>query len=98
MKRAMQMHNTHPGEILLEDVIKAHDLTIGEAAEMLAVTRPTLSNIVNEKAAITPNMALRIKTVFGGTAEVWVRLQVMYDLRKAEQEFLANPPELAAMA
>lgn len=43
-------------------------------------------------------MALRIKTVFGGTAEIWVRLQAAYDLRKAEQEFLANPPALVSVA
>ena len=97
MKRSTKLPNTHPGEILLEEVIKVHHLSIGEAADLLGITRPTLSNIVNEKSSITPNMALRIKAVFGGTAEIWVRLQAAYDLRKAEQEFLANPPELVAV-
>ena len=80
-------HNTHPGEILREEIIKANRLTVAETAELLKVTRPTLSNIVNGKSAITPAMALRIAKVFGGNASLWVRLQMSYDLRKAEQEF-----------
>jgi addiction module HigA family antidote len=50
---------------------------------MLGVTRPALSNIVNEKAAISPMMALRITKVFGGNAELWVRMQASHDLREA---------------
>jgi len=53
---------------------------------MLGVTRPSISNIVNEKAAISPLMALRITKVFGGNAELWVRLQSAYDLREAEKQ------------
>ena len=94
MKRSDTLHNTHPGEILWEDVIKSNGLTISEVAAMLGVTRPTLSNIINEKSAITPNMALRIKTVFGGTADIWLKLQLAYDLRKEEKKFIANPPLL----
>lgn len=79
--------NTHPGEILREEVIKVNNLTIIKAAELLKVTRPTLSNILNCKASITPNMAIRIEKVFGGNASLWLRLQATYDLRKAEKEF-----------
>ena len=79
--------NTHPGEILREEIIKAHNLTVKEAANLLKITRPTLSNIINGKSAITPNMALRIAKVFGGNASLWVRLQMSYDLRAAEREF-----------
>ncbi len=57
----MELH--HPGEILKIEVIEGRGLTIGKAAELLAITRPTLSNILNGKAAITPNIALRIETV-----------------------------------
>ncbi len=78
---------THPGEILREEIFKANNLTIKEAAELLKVARPTLSNVVNCKAAISPNMALRIAKVFGGTASIWLRMQTSYDLRKAEKEF-----------
>ena len=87
MEKREIAHNTHPGEILREEVINANHLTVAEAAELLRVTRPTLSNIVNGKSAITPAMALRIAKVFGGNASLWVRLQMSYDLRKAEREF-----------
>ena len=80
-------HNTHPGEILREEIINAYHLTVAETAGLLKVTRPTLSNIVNGKSAVTPEMALRIAKVFGGNASLWVRLQMSYDLRKAEREF-----------
>ena len=53
---------------------------------MLGVTRAALSNVINEKAAVSPLMALRISKVFGGTAEFWVRMQAAYDLRIAEAE------------
>ena len=86
MKRGIQ-HNTHPGEILREEIINANKLTIQEAADLLKVTRPTLSNIVNGKSSVTPNMAIRISKVFGGNASLWVKLQMSYDLREAEKDF-----------
>ncbi len=84
MKRRIA-HNTHPGELLREEIIEPNNLTITEVAAMLGVTRPALSNVVNEKAAISPMMALRITRVFGGNAELWIRMQASYDLREAEK-------------
>ncbi|MEJ5964005.1 HigA family addiction module antitoxin [Pedobacter immunditicola] len=92
MKREMELQ--HPGEILRIEIVEGRGLTIAKAAELLAVTRSTLSNILNGKAAITPNMALRIETVFGGTARFWVRLQSSYDLLIAKKVFLENPPKI----
>jgi addiction module HigA family antidote len=54
---------THPGEVLLEDVIKPLDLTITEAANNLGVSRKTLSEFVNQKASLSPKMALRIAKI-----------------------------------
>lgn len=85
MKRKIK-HNTHPGELLKEEILKANNLSITDAASMLAVTRSALSNVLNEKAAVSPLMALRISKVFGGTAEFWVRMQASYDLHIAEAE------------
>jgi addiction module HigA family antidote len=68
----------HPGAILREDVIKELDLTVTEAAKMLGVTRTALSDVLNAKAAISAEMAYRIATVFGGTADIWTRLQMKY--------------------
>ena len=86
----MERHNSlniHIGEILKEDIIDPANLTIGQAAEMLDISRMSLSKIVNGKSSITPDMALRISYVFGGTADFWLRLQRKHDLAKAESEF-----------
>jgi addiction module HigA family antidote len=85
MKRGIR-HNTHPGELLKEEILKANNLSITETSIMLGVTRAALSNVINEKAGISPLMALRIAKVFGGSAEFWVRMQAAYDLRNAEAE------------
>jgi addiction module HigA family antidote len=76
-----QMRNIHPGEILREEVLRANDLTVTETAKMLGVTRTTLSNIINGKSEISPEMCYRIAGVFGGTAEIWANLQTKYNLR-----------------
>lgn len=93
MERGIK-HNTHPGELLYEEIIKAHGLTIQRAAELLGVTRTALSNIINQKAAITPFMALRLQTVFGGSASFSLKLQSSYDLRKAQFLYYNNPPDI----
>lgn len=85
MKRTIA-HITHPGELLKEEIIVANKLSISAVAEMLGVTRAALSNVLNEKAAISPMMALRIEKVFGGNAELWIRMQATYDLRMAERK------------
>jgi len=77
-----KMRSIHPGEILREEIINANDLTVTEAAKLLGVSRPNLSNILNEKSDISPEMAYRIATVFGGTADLWAHLQTKYSLRK----------------
>jgi len=80
------MRNIHPGEILLEEVVNAHELTIKDTAKMLGVSRQALSNVLNEKADLSPEMALRIAKVFGGTPEIWLRLQAKYDLEIAAKK------------
>ena len=82
----MRMHNPpHPGEIIRGFCVEALDLTVTEAAESLGVTRKTLSTLLNGRAGISPGMALRLSKVFGRTAEGWLRLQLQFDLWKAEQ-------------
>lgn len=88
------MNLSHPGEILRTEIIDGRGLTISKAAELLGVTRPTLSNILNGKASITPNIALRVAAVFGGTAKFWIRLQSSYDLDIARKIFIKNPPNI----
>ena len=82
----MRMHNPpHPGEIIREFCIDPLDLTVTETAEALGVARKTLSTLLNGRAGISPEMALRLSKVFGRTPEGWLRLQLQFDLWKAEQ-------------
>ena len=91
MERAKET-NIHPGIILKEDVIDANNLSIGMAADLLGVSRLTLSKIANAKGAITPNIALRIEIAFGGNADSWLRMQRGYDLIEEKIKFEINPP------
>lgn len=83
----MAMYNpAHPGEILKEMVLGDADMTITAAAEKLGVSRKTLSSIINEHAAVTADMALRLEALFTKpTAEHWLRMQSAYDLFQARQ-------------
>lgn len=77
----MRMKNPpHPGKVVLHDCIEPLGLTITDAAEALKVTRTTLSELVNGKRGISPEMAMRLELVFGGSAESWLVQQVQYDL------------------
>ena len=85
-----QMHNPpHPGEILRDDVLPALALTITEAAKQLGVTRAALSRVLNGKAAISPEMALRLESWLGiengGRADLWITQQAAYDLWQVRQ-------------
>jgi len=74
----------HPGESLREDVLVPLGLTVTETAKALGVSRKTLSEIVNGKSPITPDIAVRLERAFGNPpAAMWLRLQAAYDLRRA---------------
>jgi addiction module HigA family antidote len=77
---------THPGEILREDVIKPLGLTVTEAAKRLGVTRKTLSALVNCKASMSPEMALRVSKATKTSPESWLYMQAKLDLWIAEQK------------
>lgn len=77
---------THPGTVFLEDVIKPLNLTITAAAEMLGVSRKTLSEFVNEKTSLSPEMALRISKATSTSAESWMNMQQKLTLWKAYQK------------
>jgi addiction module HigA family antidote len=79
---------THPGGILKRHYIEPLSLTISEIARDLGVSRKTISKIVNEKGAITPDMALRLSKAFNTSPELWLNMQTKYDLWVAEQESL----------
>lgn len=86
------MHNPpHPGETLRDDVLPALGLSVTEAAVQLGVTRAALSRVLNGRAAISPEMALRIEKWLGvengGRADLWLAEQASYDLWQARQVF-----------
>ena len=82
----MKMHNPpHPGEILRELCVKPLGLTVTRAASALGVSRKTLSSILNGRAGISPEMAVRLSLAFGTTAESWMNQQVQYDLWHTER-------------
>jgi addiction module HigA family antidote len=81
---------THPGEILREDVIKPLGLTVTESAKRLGVTRKTLSALINGKAAMSPEMAVRVARATKTSPESWLYMQAKLDLWFAEQK----PPKV----
>ena len=84
---------THPGEVLLEDVIKPLGLTVTEAAKNLGVSRKTLSELVNQKAALSPEMALRIAKATNTSPESWLNMQTKLNLWNALQHEPENVSE-----
>ena len=81
----MKMRNPpHPGEILRELCLDPLGLSVTQAAHTLGVSRKTLSSILNGRAGISPEMAVRLSIAFGTTAESWLSQQLQYDLAKAE--------------
>ncbi len=76
---------THPGEVLLEDILKPLNITITEASQKLNVSRKTLSELVHGKARLTPEMAIRIAKATDTTPESWITMQSKLDLWNAFQ-------------
>ena len=75
----------HPGKVFLLDVLIPLNLSVTDAARMMGVTRKALSELVNEKTACSPQMALRIAKVTHTSAESWLTMQLKLDLWKAYQ-------------
>ncbi len=82
----MKMHNPpHPGEVLRALCLEPLGLTVTEAARALGVSRKTLSSIVNGRAGVSPEMAIRLSLAFDTSAESWLNQQLQYDLWRAER-------------
>ena len=86
-KQPMTMKNPpHPGVVVLQECIEPSGLNITQAAEALGVTRNTLSELVNARRGISPEMAVRLSKVFGGTEQGWLVQQAQYDLAQVRRD------------
>lgn len=82
----MRMKNPpHPGELIRTEIIEALGLNVSKAAEILRVRRATLSDLLQGKAALTPEMALRIEKAFGPDMDHLLRMQLAYDVARTRQ-------------
>lgn len=98
-----RIHNPpHPGETLRDDVLPALGLTVTQAATQLGVTRAALSRVINGRAAISPEMALRLEAWLGvengGRADLWIAQQAGYDLWKARKAGVPKVMRASALA
>jgi addiction module HigA family antidote len=82
--RTLQRRPVHPGEILREDFMPDYDLTVSSLASALGVSRQSVNELLRERRAVSPEMALRLSTLFGNTAEFWLNLQRSIDLYDAQ--------------
>ena len=95
---ARMFNPPHPGLTLRDEVLPALRLTVTEAAQQLGVSRVALSRVLNGRAAISPEMALRIEAWLGvkrgGEARLWLAEQSAYDVWQAQQKFRAAPMQV----
>lgn len=83
----MPMKNPpHPGDLIRTEVIEALGLSVSKAAEILKIRRATLSDLLRGKAALTPEMALRIEKAFGPDMDHLLRMQLAHDIAKMRQQ------------
>ena len=91
----MVMNNPpHPGKHVRQTCLEPAGLTVTAAAQALGISRQALNNLVNEKAAISPEMAVRLEKLGWGTAEGWLKLQANHDLalvRRTADKLSVNP-------
>jgi len=85
MERRNGLPPVHPGEIIKEDILPSVGLSVTGAAKALGVSRQMLHDILAERKPLSAVMCLKVARLFGGAPEVWMRLQAVYDLKKAEQ-------------
>jgi antitoxin HigA-1 len=86
----MRRRPTHPGEMLREDFMPDYELTVAGLAEALGVSRQTVNELLRERRALSPEMALRLSRLFGNTPEFWLNAQRAVDLWDAKQAIEAD--------
>jgi addiction module HigA family antidote len=89
-KTGIKRRPTHPGEILREDFMPDYDLTVASLAQAVGVSRQSINDLVRERRALSPEMALRFARLFGNSAEFWLNAQRAIDLWDAAQSIKAD--------
>ena len=99
--RGIRKHRpTHPAEFLREDFMPDYDLTVASLAQKLGVSRQTVNELLRERRALSPEMALRLSRLFRNSAEFWLNAQRMVDLwdaQRALRDEIANIEPIAAV-
>lgn len=88
----------HPGAILREDVLAELGVSVSDAAERLGVARVTLSRVINERARVSPNLALRLEAAGVGTARAWLAMQTACDLAEERAAGIPKVRRLGTVA
>lgn len=76
----------HPGKSIKIECLNEFNLTVTDAAEILGVTRQALSNLINGKSGVSPEMSIRLSKAFGSTPETWLQMQLNYDIAQAKKK------------
>lgn len=88
----------HPGLHVRHDCLTPLELTVTGGAELLGVSRQALNNLVNGRSGISPEMAIRLSKVFGGGPEVWLGMQMQYDLAQVRKKAVRTKVKRYAIA
>jgi addiction module HigA family antidote len=96
-KDPREMSPTHPGEMLREDFMPDYCLTTAALADALGVSRQTINEILRERRAVSPAMALRLSRLFGNTPEFWLNAQRAYDLWQAQKSYRQDIEKIKPM-
>ena len=95
---AIQRRPTHPGEMLREDFLPDYGLSVAGLAESLGVSRQTVNELLRERRALSPEMALRLARLFGNTPEFWLNAQRGVDLWDAAQAIEAEVTRITPLS
>jgi addiction module HigA family antidote len=85
MQKKNRLPLVHPGEIIKQDILPSVGLSVAAAARALGVSRQMLHGILAERKPLSAVMCMKVARLFGGSPELWMRLQAVYDLKKAQQ-------------
>jgi antitoxin HigA-1 len=96
-RRPRQARPVHPGEILREDFLPDYDMTVAGLADALGVSRQSVNELVRERRAVSPEMALRLGKLFGNAPEFWLNLQRAVDLWDAEATARASVAQITPL-